>query len=65
MNLRAFHILFIGAATGLAAFLGVWCVNLHRTEDGTGSLLAAIASFAAALGLVAYGSWFLRKTRRL
>jgi len=65
MNLRAFHILFIGAATALAAFLGVWCLNLHRAEDGLGSLLAAVASFAAALGLVVYGSWFLRKTRRL
>ena len=65
MNLRAFHVVFIGAATALAALLGVWCLNLHRVEDGTGSLVAAIISFAAALGLVIYGSWFLRKTRQL
>jgi hypothetical protein len=65
MNLRAVHLVFIGAATALAALLGWWCLNLYRTEDGAGALLGAVGSFAAALGLVAYGSWFLRKTRQL
>ena len=64
MNLRAFHILFIGVASGLAAFWGLVRQPAPH-QDGLGSLLAAIASFAAALGLVVYGSWFLRKTRQL
>jgi len=65
MNLRAFHLLFIGAATLLAAFLGVWCLQQHAAIDGRGTLVAAFASFAFAAGLVAYGTWFVRKTRRL
>lgn len=65
MNLRAFHVLFIGAATLLAALLGVWCLRQHAEVDGRGTLVAAVASFASAAGLVAYGTWFVRKTRRL
>jgi hypothetical protein len=44
---------------------GLWCLDLHRREDGIFTLVAAIASFAASLGLVMYDSWFLRKTRTL
>ena len=44
---------------------GLWCLDLYRRQDGTTALVAAIASFAASLGLVAYDSWFLRKTRTL
>jgi hypothetical protein len=65
VNLRSVHIVFIGAATALAALFGWWCLNLYMTEDGAGALLAAAGSFAAALGLVVYGTWFVRKTRPL
>jgi hypothetical protein len=65
MNLRWFHALLILLSAALAVLLGVWCLALYEREDGTASLLAAIAAFAVSFGLVVYDSWFLRKTRTL
>jgi hypothetical protein len=44
---------------------GFWCLDQYRQQDGTGTLIAAVASFAASIGLIAYDTWFLRKTRTL
>jgi hypothetical protein len=44
---------------------GIWCLQQYGRQDGPGTLVAAIASFAVSVGLVAYDSWFLRKTRTL
>ena len=65
MNLRWFHALLILLSAALAVLFGFWCLDLYRRQDGIATLVAAIASFAASFGLVAYDSWFLRKTRSL
>ena len=65
MNLRLVHALLILLSAALAVLFGVWCLDLHRRQDGIATLIAAIASFAASFGLVMYDSWFLRKTRTL
>ena len=65
MNLRWFHALLILLSAALAVLVGVWCLGLYGREDGATSLLAAITSFAVSFGLIAYDSWFLRKTRTL
>ena len=65
MNLRWVHALLILLSAALAVLFGFWCLDLYRREDGTGTLVAAIVSFAVSAGLVAYDSWFLRKTRSL
>jgi len=65
MNLRWFHALLILLSAVLAVLFGVWCLDRYGREDGTGSLLAALAAFAVSIGLVLYDSWFLRKTRTL
>ena len=65
MNLRWVHAMLILFSAALAVLFGLWCLDLHRREDGVASLLAAIAAFAASIGLVAYDSWFLKKTRTL
>lgn len=65
MNLRSFHALLILLSAALAALVGVWCLGVYGREHGAESLLAAVAAFAAAVGLVVYDSWFLRKTRAL
>jgi hypothetical protein len=65
MNLRWVHALLILLSAILAVVFGVWCLNLYQQQDGTGTLIAAVASFAVSFGLVAYDSWFLRKTRTL
>lgn len=65
MNLRWIHALLILLSAGLAVLFGFWCLGVYRREDGIATLVAAIASFAASVGLVLYDSWFLRKTRTL
>lgn len=65
MNLRWVHALLILLSAALAVVFGIWCLNQYGREDGVANLLAAITSFAVSLGLIAYDSWFLRKTRSL
>ena len=65
MNLRWFHALLILLSAALAVLFGVWCLGLYGREDKVASLIAAVAAFALAVGLVVYDSWFLRKTRSL
>jgi hypothetical protein len=65
MNLRWVHAVLIMLSAALAVLFGVWCLDLYNREHATTSLVAAIAAFGASAGLVAYDSWFLRKTRTL
>jgi hypothetical protein len=65
MNLRLVHAMLILLSAILAVLFGFWCLGEYGREDGVGSLLAAVAAFAVSLGLIAYDSWFLRKTRML
>ena len=65
MNLRLVHALLILLSAALAVLFGVWCLGQYGRQDGVASLVAAVASFAVAVGLVVYDSWFLRKTRTL
>lgn len=65
MNLRLIHAGLILCSAALAVLFGVWCLSRYGTDDSVGALVAAVAAFAASLGLVVYDSWFLRKTRSL
>ena len=65
MNLRWVHAVLILLSAALAVLFGVWCLVQYGRGDGVASLLAAVAAFAASVGLVVYDSWFLRKTRSL
>jgi hypothetical protein len=65
MNLRWFHALLILLSAALAVLFGVWCLGQYGREHEIANLLAAVAAFAVSAGLVAYDSWFLRKTRAL
>jgi hypothetical protein len=65
MNLRWFHALLILLSAALAVLFGLWCLSEYNRQQGTGTLVAAIASFGVSLGLILYDSWFLRKTRTL
>jgi hypothetical protein len=60
MNLRLFHALLILLSAALAVVFGIWCLNQYGRDAGVARLIAAVS-----LGLVAYDSWFLRKTRTL
>jgi hypothetical protein len=65
MNLRWVHAVLIMLSAALAVLFGVWCVAQYERGGGATSVLAAVLAFAAAIGLVVYDSWFLRKTRTL
>ena len=65
MNLRWVHAVLIMLSAALAVLFGVWCLVHYGRDGGGGSVLAAVAAFAVAIGLVVYDSWFLRKTRTL
>ena len=65
MNLRLIHAVVILFSAALALLFGLWCLDLYRRQDGIATLVAAVASFAASIGLVVYDRWFLRKTRAL
>ncbi len=65
MNLRSVHATLIMLSAGLAILFGIWCLAQYSREHSGLSLFAAIVSFVVSLGLIAYDSWFLRKTRSL
>lgn len=65
MNLRWVHAMLILCSAALAVLFGVWCLGRYGQENGVGNLVAAVAAFAASLGLIVYDSWFLRTTRTL
>jgi hypothetical protein len=58
MNLKYFHLFFIAISVVLAAFVAAWGLN-------NGSILATCLSVAGAIVLIAYGTMFQRKMRRL
>ena len=65
MNLRWFHAVLILLSAALATLFGFWSLSQYGRENGLAHLVTGIASFVVSLGLVAYDSWFLRKTRTL
>jgi hypothetical protein len=65
MNLRYVHAMLILFSAALAVLFGIYSLNQYSTGNGAGNLIAAIVSFATSAGLIAYDSWFLRKTRTL
>jgi hypothetical protein len=66
MSLKAFHLLFISLSIALAIIFGLWAMDGYRNgSGGMGYLTTAVASFAAAAGLVWYEALFLKKVRRI
>ena len=65
MNLRLVHAVLILLSAALAVLFGIWCLDQYGREEQAATLVAAIVAFVVALALVAYDSWFLRKTRML
>ncbi len=63
MSLRAFHIFFLVVSTALSLLVGGWNFRAWRLSGDNLHLLMSIGSFLAAVGLLFYGQWFLRKIR--
>ena len=62
MSLKAFHVIFITAASALAFGFGIWALkNYFGSEGAATDLLLAIASFLSGVGLIIYERYFLKK----
>ena len=63
MSLKAFHLVFITAATVLAFGFGVWLAKSFFSGGGVLDLVFALFSFGAGVGLIVYECYFLKKTK--
>jgi hypothetical protein len=66
MSLKAFHIIFITAASALAFGFGVWALKNYFSAEGTGmDLVYGIGSFVAGIALIVYERYFLKKFKNV
>jgi hypothetical protein len=64
MSLKAFHVIFITAASLLAFGFGAWLFREYRGQDGaTGDLVWALASATVGVSLLVYERFFLKKLK--
>jgi hypothetical protein len=66
MSLKAFHLIFISAASALAFGCGFWGLKDYFSEGGsTRDLIFGLGSLAVGLGLVLYERYFLKKLKHV
>jgi len=65
MSLKAFHIIFVGAAVVLMAFLSGWTFLAYRETGSAEYAVWSLVSAVSVIGLIAYGRFFLRKLRNV
>jgi hypothetical protein len=66
MSLKAFHVIFITAASALAFGFGVWELNDYRSEFGrTLDLVFGVGSLVVGIGLLVYERYFLKKLKNV
>ena len=65
MSLKAFHLIFIIASIVLAVGFGIWAAIGFFQGGGVTNLIVALVSLGAAVGLVFYERYFLKKTKNI
>ena len=65
MGLKNIHLVFISMAVALCLVFGGWSVWMYRDQGQGGYLAVAVVALSAAVGLIVYGSWFLKKMKGL
>lgn len=66
MSLKAFHVVFITAASALCLGFGVWMLRDFRSPEGTAvDLWMGVGSLAAFVGLLVYERFFLKKLKNV
>jgi hypothetical protein len=65
MSLKAFHVVFITAASALAFGFGVWMIRAYNSEGLKQDLTYGIVSIAVGIGLLVYEGFFLKKLKNV
>lgn len=64
MSLKAFHLIFVTAASALGFGCGVWWMKDYCSAEGRlGDLLLSLGAFVVGAGLLVYERYFLKKTK--
>lgn len=65
MSLKAFHLFFIAVSTLMMAVVAVWAAQQYFALGGGTHLFLALVGGAGAVVLPIYGTWFLKKTKKV
>lgn len=66
MSLKAFHLIFITAASALAFGFGVWELRDYFSPDGRfGNLAMGALSVLGGIALIVYERYFLKKLKKV
>lgn len=65
MSLKAFHVFFVALSVLCALGFGAWAIADYVRTGRGGVLVLGVLGFAAAVALVWYGFWFLRKLKNV
>lgn len=65
MSLRIFHLFFITLSTLLAFGCAVLLYENYRAEHIGSELLFAIIAAVIGVGMIIYGVWFFKKSKKL
>jgi hypothetical protein len=66
MSLKAFHVIFITLSSLMLFGFGAWMVRAYRGPEGaTSDLVWAVLALMAAVGLLVYEGFFLKKLRNV
>jgi len=65
MSLKAFHVFFVAASVLCAMGFGAWSAADYMRTGRSGTLVLCVLGFAAAVALLFYGFWFLRKLKNV
>jgi hypothetical protein len=63
MSLKAVHLVFVAALSGLAFGLGLWKVQDYRAGGAGGDLWLALGAFAGGVLVIGYGRYVLKKLK--
>lgn len=65
MSLKAFHLVFITAASLLAFGFGAWMLRAYQADGTHTDLAYGVVSLAVGVGLLVYEGFFLKKLKNV